>query len=250
MLKDSDRLQLLYEMNRRLAVFTDLDELLRYATRRTRELFEAEGCAVLLVDAARREFHFPIASQSESRGSSAARLEDLRFPVDRGVAGWVLSHDEAAAVPDTSSDARFYSGVDKLTDVSTRAILCAPLRTRSGNIGVLEVINPAAGARTEHLEFFETLASDIAVAHEKARLYEQLHGEVIGLRQACGLIGIALAVIGMAFVLGATFAHAGRALPWSELPGRPAILMGLAAVTGGAFLIAVGRGWLVRRARR
>jgi GAF domain-containing protein len=246
---DSPRLRLLYEVNRRLAVFTDLDELLRYATRRARELFDAEGCAVLLVDAQRREFHFPVASQRESRASSAARLAEVRFPVDRGVAGWVLAHDEATAVPDTASDPRFYSGVDHLTDATTRAILCAPLRMRAGNIGVLEVINPAAGARREDLEFLETLANDIAVAHEKARLYEQLRGEVVGLRQVCGLAGLALALIGIAFVVGATYAHVARALPWGELPARPGVLMGIAAAAGGALLTAVGRGWLVRRAR-
>src|SRR5437867_13148830 len=101
---ESARLQLLNDVNRRLATFTALDELLRYATRRGRELLDAEGCAVLLLDGARHEFHFPVASQSEARAASEARLADVRFPANQGIAGWVLAHDEAVLVADAGSD--------------------------------------------------------------------------------------------------------------------------------------------------
>src|SRR5512135_23036 len=143
----SSQLHLLADVSRSLATFTDLDELVQFATQRTRELFEAEGCALLLLDAARREFRFPVASQRQA-GASAAALAEIRFPADRGIAGWVLSHDEAALVPDTATDPRFYDAVDRQTAMRTRALLCAPLRTRRGNIGVLEVVNPGAA----HLE--------------------------------------------------------------------------------------------------
>ena len=36
-------------------------------------------------------------------------------------------------------------GVDAETGFATKSVLCAPLRTRDGNIGVLQVVNPAAG---------------------------------------------------------------------------------------------------------
>ena len=65
MIEVSERLRVLYEITRKLATFTDLDDLLRYATRRARELFEAEGCALLLLDPEKNEFYFPIASQAE-----------------------------------------------------------------------------------------------------------------------------------------------------------------------------------------
>src|SRR5207249_4685613 len=161
----------------RLATFTDLDELLRYATGRTRELLDAEGAAVMLLDPARQEFNFGVASQSETHQATSARLLKIRFPAHLGVAGWVLAHDEAAAVPDAQQDPRFYNGVDQVTNITTHAILCAPLRARSGNIGVIEVINPARPPAADDLEFLETLASDIAVAHEKAALQERLRGE-------------------------------------------------------------------------
>src|SRR5262245_31762971 len=108
-----ERLRLLYEMNRRLSTFVDdLDGLVRFATRRTQELFRAEGCALLLCDHERREFRFPIASQSAAHADSAARLAEVRFAIDRGIAGWVLARGEATLVEDATTDPRFFQGVD------------------------------------------------------------------------------------------------------------------------------------------
>jgi GAF domain-containing protein len=245
----AERLHLLYEVNRRLTSLTDLAELLRYATGRTRELFEAEGCAILLLDRERREFSFPVASQSTGSQASAERLAEIRFPADRGIAGWVLSHDQSALVTDAQKDARFYSGVDQATHTTTRGILCAPLRTQSGNIGVVEVINPADASLTQDdLEFLEALANDIGVAYEKALLYEHLHGEVITLRQACRVAGAGLVATGILVSLWAVFAHLALALPLAEVFTRPAMLIGLFALLVGVSLIGIGRGWIVGNA--
>ncbi len=249
MASTGERLHLLYEINRRLTTLADLDELIRYATRRTREVFEAEGCALLLLDRRRHEFHFPVASQSESRQAAQERLAEIRFPADRGVAGWVLSHDEAALVADTTEDERFYADVDKRTDMTTRSLLCAPLRTPSGNIGVLEVVNPpATSLKAEDLEFLEAVANDIAVAYEKADLYHRLRGEVIGLRQACAYAGGGLIALGVLFTTGVVLGHLARSLPAVELLRRPALFGGLAGVLIGVALLGVSRGWLVSRA--
>ena len=243
----SSQLHLLADVSRSLATFTDLDELVQFATQRTRELFEAEGCALLLLDASRREFCFPVASQRQA-GASAATLAEIRFPADRGIAGWVLSHDEGALVPDTASDPRFYDAVDRQTTMRTRALLCAPLRTRRGNIGVLEVVNPgAAHLEAADLEFLDILASEIGVAYEKAALYRELEHEVLNLRGFCRTAGVTLSVIGVLFAAAATLYHRARVLPWDELPTRRGMLVGALCLVIGVTLIGVGRGWLVAR---
>jgi hypothetical protein len=134
----SERLELLYDVTRRLATFTELDEVVRFATRRARELFEAEGCALIMLDRERREFTFPVSSQKDSGAEPGRRLSEIRFPADRGIAGWVVANDEAALVEDTSTDPRFYGGVDRETEVRTQSLLCAPLRSGDGSIGVIE----------------------------------------------------------------------------------------------------------------
>ena len=241
----SSQLHLLADVSRSLATFTDLDQLVRFATQRTRDLFEAEGCALLLLDSSRREFCFPVASQQQS-GVSAEALAEIRFPADRGIAGWVLAHDESAVVPDTASDSRFYDAVDRKTTMRTRSLLCSPLRTRNGNIGVLEVVNPGAGhLEAADLEFLDILASEIGVAYEKAALYRELEHEVIDLRGFCRTAGVALSALGVLFALAATLYHRARVLPWSELPTRRGMLVGVLCVAIGVTLIGVGRGWLV-----
>ena len=164
---------------------------MHFATQRTRELFEAEGCALLLLDEARGEFCFPVSSQRQS-GASAETLAEIRFPADRGIAGWVLSHDESALVPDTASDARFYDAVDRKTTMRTRSPCVAALRTRTGNIGVIEIVNPGADTSSPPTLSSSTFASEIGVAYEKAVLYRALAREVLDLRGFCRTAGVAL----------------------------------------------------------
>jgi GAF domain-containing protein len=237
------RLHLLYELNRRLTTASDLDELVRFATRRTRELFEADGCSILLLDAERAEFHFPVSSQSESQRASQSVLESIRFPAAQGIAGWVVANDTPALVTDVTRDSRFYPGVDTHTQMETQSVLCAPLRTASGNIGAIEIVNPAPGfLSVEHLEFLEALAGDVAVACEKARLYERLRREVIGLRQLSGFCGLAIVVLGAVAIGGLVFRHLARALPLFELAARPELWVALAAVAVGLSVIGIARG--------
>ena len=244
-----ERLRLLYEVNRQLSSFVSLDELVRYSTRRARELFDADGCALLLLDGDRRELYFPVASQRESRRDTEAQLGEIRFSAERGIAGWVLAHGESVFVDDVRHDPRFYGAVDAQTNMVTRSILCAPLRTRSGTIGVIEVVNPATAAARDDLDFLEALAGDIAVAHENARLYEQLRGEIVNLRQVLRLIGIALMGIGAVCSAGALLVHLGRALPLGEIFAHPMMDGGLLAIAVGLILAAVAQGWLAPRTR-
>jgi len=243
-----ERLDLLYEMNRRLTQHADHTTLLQDATQRVRELFGADGCAVLLLDRDRRELYFPIVAESDP--DTAARLGQARFPADKGIAGWILAHDEAVVVTDTRHDKRFYGGVDQQTHLQTRSLLGAPLRSEAGAIGVLEVVNPAAeylGAAD--LQFLEAIAGDLALAYERTRLLAELRGEVFGLRQLLSTGGLVLAVSGVMAAAGAGLVHAARALPLAALPMRPLFLAGVLVSLIGLALRRVAQGWLVAPTR-
>jgi GAF domain-containing protein len=242
----SKQLHLLADIGRSLATFIKIDDLVQYATRRTRELFDAEGCALLILDRDRGEFRFPVASQRDAGAVSAAELAEVRFPADQGIAGWVLAHDEATMVADTAKDPRFYDAVDRRTAMHTRSLLCAPLRTRGGNIGVIEVVNPSdERLDAGDLEFLDILASEIGVAYEKAALYRELEREVIDLRRFLRAAGVVLAAIGVMLAIGAAFYHRARVLPWSELPNERGILLGVVCTAIGAGLFAAGKGWVL-----
>jgi transcriptional regulator with GAF, ATPase, and Fis domain len=171
-----DALALFLEVSRSFHALVDLDELLRLVTAKLKTLLAAEACSVILYDATRRELYFPVAEDERLPGGE--RLREIRFPADRGISGWVLQHDASVLVPDAARDPRFYGAVDRQLGTETRSLICAPLRTRSGPIGVTQVINKRDGAFTQDdLALLDAMAGSIAVAVENARLYQRLREE-------------------------------------------------------------------------
>ncbi len=170
---DTDRARLLHELACAFAARMDLDDLIPFVVAQCRDVLHAEGAAVLLLDAERKELFFPYVENADP--AVTARLHDLRFPADRGIAGAVLRTGRAVRVDDVASDPRFYTGVDRESGLTTRNLLSAPLVAREGPIGVIQVLNQiGTGFTDDDLTFLETLAGSIAVTVENARLYGRL----------------------------------------------------------------------------
>jgi phosphoserine phosphatase RsbU/P len=180
----SDPLALLYELGCAFAARIELDELSALVVRKCCQVLDAEATSILLLDPERAELFFGYVAEPDP--ATAARLLALRFPADRGIAGSVVRTGRSLRIDDVRSDPRFYSGVDRQTGVETRALLCAPLRTRQGTIGVIQVLNPRrrASFTDDELAFLEALAGSIAVAIENARMYTQLKQQYLALQEA------------------------------------------------------------------
>ena len=181
---DATRSRLLYDLGCAFAAQVRLDELVGVVLAECREALDAEAASILLHDRERDELYFPYVA--EPNATAAARLHDLRFPADHGIAGAVLHSGRSVRIADTASDRRFYSGVDRRTGAVTRNMLCAPLRTHQGTIGVIQVLNRRGDAAfsDEDLAFLDALAGSVAVAIENARLYAQLTEQVVALERA------------------------------------------------------------------
>src|SRR5262249_57763355 len=93
--------------------------------------------------------------------------------------------------------------------------------------------------------FLEAIAADLAVACENARLCEALRRESLSLRNAFGVAGITLVVLGLASGLRGLYAHLGAALPLGEALTRWSTITGVVLVVIGAVLAAVARGRIV-----
>ena len=175
-------LSVLCDILRALNSIVDLDELLEYIIRRTKELMNAEGVSVIFHDQQRDRLYFPIVAW-ESDGIEN-QLRELELPIDSGVAGWVFREAKPALVPDVRVDRRFYGKIDKNTGFVTRSILCVPLISNEGIVGVLEVVNKKEGEFTEHDQrLLETIADSVAVCIERARLYRELQKAEATLRR-------------------------------------------------------------------
>jgi Nif-specific regulatory protein len=165
----------------------DLERLIPFVVSKTRDLLDAEGSAVLLLDEERGELYFPYSADVDSEVER--RFAAIRFPADRGIAGWVVQKGIPQLVPDVAKDPRWYGKVDRQSGMVTQSLLCAPLRTRRGTLGVIELRNRLDGEFTaEDLEFLAALAGSIAVAIENARLYQQVKESEARLRDEIGVL--------------------------------------------------------------
>jgi len=186
--ESTTRFRLLYDLACAFAARIDLDELFPFVVTQCRQTFDAMGASVLLLDADTRELYFPFVAEDDP--TIMARLLELRFPADRGIAGWVLSRGEAVRVDDVQNDPRFFTGIDRATGFTTRTVLCAPLRTYQGVIGVLQVLNRKGDQpfTDDDLAFLEALAGSVAVAIENARLFARVKASEDLLRAQVGAL--------------------------------------------------------------
>jgi transcriptional regulator with GAF, ATPase, and Fis domain len=181
------RLRLLYDLGTAFAARTDLDELIPLIMTKCREVLNAEGTSVLLLDPATQELYFPYVADEDPEVTE--RLLGLRVPAGRGLAGEVLRSGRALRIDDVSADPRFYAGIDARTGIRTRSMLSAPLAARQGIVGVLQVVNRRGGPFSDaDLAFLETLAGAVAVAIENARLFAQVRASEEGLRAQVGVL--------------------------------------------------------------
>jgi transcriptional regulator with GAF, ATPase, and Fis domain len=179
----------LYALACAFAARIDLDELVPLVVAECRRALDAEGASVLLLDPATNELYFEATADDPA---VAARLRGLRLPVDRGIAGAVLQSENPVRVDDVATDPRFYGAVDRQTGFTTRSLLCAPLRTAAGTIGVVQVVN-RRGRGTFSDTLLEAMAGSIAVAFDNARTFARvresqarLETQLVALRRDLG----------------------------------------------------------------
>ena len=171
---DPGRLKLLYDLACAFATRLELDDLITLVVEKCQDVFEAEGASVLLHDREKDELYFPFVVSRDPE--VAAQLATLRFPADQGIAGTVLQTSEPIRVDDGETDERVYRGADEETGTTTKTMLCVPLMTREGTIGVIQLVNHRGGSPfpADDEAFLVTLAGSVAVAIDNARMYATL----------------------------------------------------------------------------
>jgi GAF domain-containing protein len=178
--KQVETLERLLEISSLLNSTLKLDDLLATIMSSATELTEAETSSLMLLDEEGDELTVQVAT-----GAPGEAVVREHVPAGRGIAGWVVEHNEAAVVDDPKSDPRFYGGMDEKTGFETRSILAVPMHTHDRTIGVLEVINKREGGFDDSdLKLATALANHAAIAVENARLYARLADAVVTSRMS------------------------------------------------------------------
>ncbi len=180
--------RLIYELGNAFAGHLELDPLLDLVTQKCREVLNAEGAAILLLDSERNELYFPYRADLDPE--VAERLSRLRFSASRGIAGEALSEGRSMKVDDVSQEGRFYSLIDRYTGFTTRAILASPLIAEEERLGAVEVVNPVGrdAFSDDDLALLELLARSIALAVRNAGRVRQLKTAEQNLRTQVGAL--------------------------------------------------------------
>ena len=113
-------------------------ELLTAIVEATRERLAAAACSVAILEGS--ELEFRVAS-----GAGARAIVGVRMPADRGIAGWVVASGQTVAIADAHADARFDRDTAQQTGFLPASILATPIEGDDGPVGVLEVLDRAAG---------------------------------------------------------------------------------------------------------
>lgn len=165
------RLVLLSKLGRILNSTLDHREVRRRAMEAATQLMKAGVASLLLIDEEKQQLYFEVAL-----GDKEETVKKITLRAGEGIAGWVAKHGKPLIVNAPEKDSRFYKGVDERTEFKTRNIICVPVKVKDRVIGVLEAINKKHGENFDQndLSLFVSLADQVAIALDNARLYEEL----------------------------------------------------------------------------
>jgi GAF domain-containing protein/HAMP domain-containing protein len=157
------------EVARDAATIRDPDQLLEETVHLISERFGFYHAGIFLVDDAGE---YAVLRAASSEGGQRMLERGHRLEVGRvGIVGYVADAGEPRIALDVGADAVFFENPD-LPD--TRSEMALPLEVRGEILGVLDVQSTEGGAFTdEDVGVLQTMADQVAVAIENARLLEE-----------------------------------------------------------------------------
>uniref|UniRef100_A0AAQ4PPY0 Phosphodiesterase n=1 Tax=Gasterosteus aculeatus aculeatus TaxID=481459 RepID=A0AAQ4PPY0_GASAC len=161
-----------------------IDSLLEHIMIYAKNLVNADRCALFQVDHNNKELYsdlFDIGEEKEGK-PVFRKTKEIRFSIEKGIAGQVAQTGEVLNIPDAYADPRFNREVDLKTGYTTRNILCMPIVSRGTVIGVVQMVNKLSGSaftKTDENNF-KMFAVFCALALHCANMYHRIrHSECI-----------------------------------------------------------------------
>jgi HD-GYP domain-containing protein (c-di-GMP phosphodiesterase class II) len=163
----SNRLERILDITRDLREEVHGDILLEKILDNALAITHSEAGSILLLD--RGDLVFKTV-----RGRRADLLTGKTVAKGKGIAGWVAERGTPMRIADAKKDERFNAEIDDLTGYETKSLLCVPLKTVTGVVGVLELLNKRDGNayREQDEEIIVYLAEQAAISIIKTKFYE------------------------------------------------------------------------------
>jgi sigma-B regulation protein RsbU (phosphoserine phosphatase) len=163
--RQAQTLAVLNEIAREVTSILDLDPLLERIGELLRRIIDYQMFSILLVNEREQVLEIQYAVRF---GHLIAPLETV--PLDRGLVGTAVRERRLIHTGDVRKDARYY-----MVNPETRSEMAVPLIYKGKVIGVLDLEHVRVNYfNDDHQRTLVTLASQIAVAIENARLYSRV----------------------------------------------------------------------------
>jgi sigma-B regulation protein RsbU (phosphoserine phosphatase) len=158
-------LLLLNEIARELTSILNLDELFGRIAELLRRLIDYQMFSILLLDSAGEKLQHRFSLRFNE---NVHMKRDI--PLGQGLVGHAAQSRQPILVADVNKDPRYIEG-----NPETRSELAVPLIYKDKVIGVLDLEHTRRGFFTDdHRRTMMTLAAQVAIAIENARLYEEI----------------------------------------------------------------------------
>ncbi len=163
------KLRKLLDVTKSIMAETDINKLINLLLRKTAEVVKADRSTLFLIDRKNNDVY--------SRVFIGDEVKEIRFPMGRGIAGYVAKTGEIVNISDVYNDPRFNQDVDKKTGYTTKSLLTMPIKNLEGKIvGVTQVLNKKGYNRftKEDIQLLTAFSSLIAISIENALNVEQI----------------------------------------------------------------------------
>lgn len=150
-----------------------IEKIMAFAKR----LVNADRCALFMVDAKSNELYANLFDEGDEDGLGYKFRNgaEIRFPINKGIAGFAASTSETVNISDPYRDTRFNREVDIKTGYITKSILCVPVSCKGSVIGVVQMVNSKRGFfSNEDARAFELFAGYCGLALHYSQMYGQL----------------------------------------------------------------------------
>ena len=161
---ETSALKRILDVARKLSAPFELRALLSEIIDAGRDVLSADRGSVFLFDAKTNELYTVVAHG----------VKEIRFPIEKGIAGECARTRKIVNVPDCYADPRFNQEIDRKTGYRTNCLITVPLVGIDDElVGVMQLLNSALGRFDESDEYLAVLiASQAATAIQRVKLMD------------------------------------------------------------------------------
>jgi PAS domain S-box-containing protein len=169
----ASEMALINDISQKIAAVLDLQSVLDLTARLVHQSFDYYHVALFILDDKQKK----LVMKARAGQFSHIFKPDHSIPLGDGVVGWVGLNGKKILANNVHSESRYNNYYPGL--LGTQSELSLPIKIGEQILGVLDVQSPLQNAfSSDDLKVLETLADQVAIALENARLYEAIQAEL------------------------------------------------------------------------